>query len=233
MAASPATRSLCDATKSFGRFRSLDRGLHALAPAHTRRKEWRRRSEGGWGRSATFMLGIGLVGLAAVPEDKEGVPQPSTTVPAQGRVKRVAVIGMLPLWVVGGGAACSQLMLRMAGAGASGLISAKCLLDEGFEVTVYEQEPHLGGLWRYGDSTDGTSLRPYCFPLHRSGLIAAACRAQRMLPIAAYAFHQTHDFLPRPSHRRVDEQEGDQVACREAQGVRESVGSSLPDIRLS
>jgi len=47
----------------------------------------------------------------------------------------------------------------MAGAGASGLISAKCLLDEGFEVTVYEQEPHLGGLWRYGDSTDGT-LRP-------------------------------------------------------------------------
>ena len=48
----------------------------------------------------------------------------------------------------------------MAGAGASGLISAKCLLDEGFEVTVYEQEPHLGGLWRYGDSTDGTSLRP-------------------------------------------------------------------------
>lgn len=83
------------------------------------------------------MLGIGLVGLAAVPEDKEGVRQPSSTVQSaqQGRVKRVAVIG----------------------AGASGLISAKCLLDEGFEVTVYEQEPHLGGLWRYGDSTDGHS----------------------------------------------------------------------------
>jgi hypothetical protein len=47
------------------------------------------------------MLGIGLVGLAAVPEDKEDVPQPSSTVPAQGRAKRVAVIGMLPLWVVG------------------------------------------------------------------------------------------------------------------------------------
>jgi len=98
---SPATRSLCDASKSFGRFRSLDRGLYALAPTHTRRKEWRWRSEGGWGRSATFMLGIGLVGLAATPEDKEDVPQPSTTVPAQGRVKRVAVIGTLPLWVVG------------------------------------------------------------------------------------------------------------------------------------
>jgi phytoene dehydrogenase-like protein len=60
----------------------------------------------------------------------------------------------------------------MAGAGASGLISAKCLLDEGFEVTVYEQEPHLGGLWRYGDSTDGTSLHPitsHCI----AGLITA------------------------------------------------------------
>lgn len=108
MAVSPATATH-DATKSFGRFRSFDRGLHALAPALTRRKD-RRRSEGGWGRSATFMLGIGLVGLAAVPEDKEGVRQPSSTVQSaqQGRVKRVAVIGMLPLWVVGGGRRVQQ-----------------------------------------------------------------------------------------------------------------------------
>ena len=41
------------------------------------------------------------------------------------------------------------------GAGASGLVCTKSLLDEGFEVTVFEQEPHLGGLWRYSDNTDG------------------------------------------------------------------------------
>jgi dimethylaniline monooxygenase (N-oxide forming) len=45
------------------------------------------------------------------------------------------------------------------GAGACGLIAAKCLLDEGIEPVVFEQSEKIGGLWNYSeDLPDGGSL---------------------------------------------------------------------------
>jgi dimethylaniline monooxygenase (N-oxide forming) / hypotaurine monooxygenase len=38
------------------------------------------------------------------------------------------------------------------GAGVSGLVVAKCLLDEGLVPVVYEQAPHIGGLWNYDET---------------------------------------------------------------------------------
>jgi len=45
------------------------------------------------------------------------------------------------------------------GAGACGLIAAKCLLDESIEPVVFEQSEKIGGLWNYSeDLPDGGSL---------------------------------------------------------------------------
>lgn len=53
------------------------------------------------------------------------------------------------------------------GAGVSGLVGAKTFLEEGFEVTVFEKKPSLGGVWEKSSSypevkTQG-SRYTYCF----------------------------------------------------------------------
>ena len=42
--------------------------------------------------------------------------------------------------------------VAVIGAGVSGLATAKCLLDEGLEPVVYEQESQIGGLWNYDET---------------------------------------------------------------------------------
>ncbi|NWX87320.1 FMO4 monooxygenase, partial [Nothoprocta pentlandii] len=44
--------------------------------------------------------------------------------------------------------------VAVIGAGASGLASIKCCLDEGLEPTCFEQSEDIGGLWCYADTAD-------------------------------------------------------------------------------
>ena len=41
------------------------------------------------------------------------------------------------------------------GAGISGLATAKCLLDDGFQVTVIERSADIGGLWTFRENDYG------------------------------------------------------------------------------
>lgn len=43
--------------------------------------------------------------------------------------------------------------VAVIGAGASGLVSTKHLAAKGFNVRVYEQTDHIGGIWRYTEET--------------------------------------------------------------------------------
>lgn len=45
--------------------------------------------------------------------------------------------------------------VAIIGSGAAGLVAAKEMLQVGLQVTVYEQHPHLGGVWQY---TPGQSI---------------------------------------------------------------------------
>lgn len=55
--------------------------------------------------------------------------------------------------------AAGRRKVAVIGAGVSGLAAAKCLLEEGLEPVVYEQSPHIGGLWNYDETLpDGDSL---------------------------------------------------------------------------
>lgn len=44
------------------------------------------------------------------------------------------------------------LHVAVIGAGASGLVSAKYAIEQGFKVTVYEQAEDVGGVWLYTDN---------------------------------------------------------------------------------
>lgn len=37
--------------------------------------------------------------------------------------------------------------VAIIGAGASGLVCAKVLLEDGFDVTIFEEQKELGGVW--------------------------------------------------------------------------------------
>ena len=39
--------------------------------------------------------------------------------------------------------------VAVIGAGISGIVTAKCLLDDKFKVVVYEKTGHIGGLWQF------------------------------------------------------------------------------------
>ncbi|XP_014798769.1 PREDICTED: dimethylaniline monooxygenase [N-oxide-forming] 4-like [Calidris pugnax] len=51
--------------------------------------------------------------------------------------------------------------VAVIGAGAGGLASIKCCLDEGLEPTCFERSEDIGGIWRYTDSTDGGRISVY------------------------------------------------------------------------
>ena len=37
--------------------------------------------------------------------------------------------------------------VAIIGAGASGLLAAKILIQDGFDVTIFDREKHVGGIW--------------------------------------------------------------------------------------
>lgn len=47
-----------------------------------------------------------------------------------------------------------NMKVAIIGAGCAGLCSARHCLDNGFQVTVYEQTENIGGIWVYTDQTD-------------------------------------------------------------------------------
>lgn len=49
----------------------------------------------------------------------------------------------------------STVDVVVIGAGISGLAAAKCLLDDGFKVTVLERSGYIGGLWTYRENDYG------------------------------------------------------------------------------
>ncbi|NWH73387.1 FMO4 monooxygenase, partial [Piaya cayana] len=51
--------------------------------------------------------------------------------------------------------------VAIIGAGASGLASIKCCLDEGLEPTCFEKSEDIGGVWCYTDSTDSGRVSVY------------------------------------------------------------------------
>ncbi|XP_057886608.1 dimethylaniline monooxygenase [N-oxide-forming] 2-like [Melospiza georgiana] len=51
--------------------------------------------------------------------------------------------------------------VAVIGAGAGGLASIKCCLDEGLEPTCFESSEDIGGVWRYTDSTDSRRITVY------------------------------------------------------------------------
>ncbi|XP_014126238.2 dimethylaniline monooxygenase [N-oxide-forming] 4 isoform X2 [Zonotrichia albicollis] len=51
--------------------------------------------------------------------------------------------------------------VAVIGAGAGGLASVKCCLDEGLEPTCFESSEDIGGIWRYTDSTDSRRITVY------------------------------------------------------------------------
>lgn len=49
----------------------------------------------------------------------------------------------------------SKVDVVVIGAGISGLVTAKCLLDDGFQVTVIEGTGDIGGLWTFRENNYG------------------------------------------------------------------------------
>lgn len=55
--------------------------------------------------------------------------------------------------------------IAIIGTGPSGLVAAKYAIEQGFNVTVYEQNEVLGGVWWY---TDEIGKNKYGIPIHTS-----------------------------------------------------------------
>ena len=57
---------------------------------------------------------------------------------------------------------CHIMMSSVAviGAGPQGLVTAKNLVEEGFQVTIFEARPSIGGLWQYREDAKWTSVLP-------------------------------------------------------------------------
>ncbi len=47
--------------------------------------------------------------------------------------------------------------VAIIGAGASGLVTAKALIQDGFDVTIFDRENHLGGIWSPDQASRSTN----------------------------------------------------------------------------
>lgn len=45
--------------------------------------------------------------------------------------------------------------VAVIGTGISGIVTAKCLLDDKFKIIVYEKTGHIGGLWQFTEDGYG------------------------------------------------------------------------------
>ncbi|KAG2533378.1 hypothetical protein JM18_000171 [Phytophthora kernoviae] len=50
-----------------------------------------------------------------------------------------------------------SLRVGVIGGGAAGIVAAKCLLDEGHTVIVFEKSPSVGGVWNYNEGLNADS----------------------------------------------------------------------------
>ncbi|RLN58993.1 hypothetical protein BBJ29_001471 [Phytophthora kernoviae] len=50
-----------------------------------------------------------------------------------------------------------SLHVGVIGGGAAGIVAAKCLLDEGHTVIVFEKSPSVGGVWNYNEGLNADS----------------------------------------------------------------------------
>ena len=48
--------------------------------------------------------------------------------------------------------------IAIIGAGVCGIVSAKCCLDQGLDVVVFDQTDYIGGLWRYQENIDQNGI---------------------------------------------------------------------------
>lgn len=55
--------------------------------------------------------------------------------------------------------------VAIIGTGPSGLVAAKYAIEQGFNVTVFEQNDIIGGVWWY---TDEVGKNKYGIPIHTS-----------------------------------------------------------------
>lgn len=53
--------------------------------------------------------------------------------------------------------ATGRSTVAVIGAGPAGLVALKNLIEEGFEVTGFDRNPYVGGLWQY-TTEDKTSV---------------------------------------------------------------------------
>lgn len=58
-----------------------------------------------------------------------------------------------------------KMHIAVIGAGTAGLCAAKHAIQNGFDVTVFEQAPQVGGTWVY---TDKTGTDNYGIDVHTS-----------------------------------------------------------------
>lgn len=80
------------------------------------------------------------------------------------------VLGILLILIVNGISARSvdteespTKEVAVIGAGTSGLTAAKYSIAQGYDVTIYEQNEQLGGIWWY---TDQTGTNQYGLEIH-------------------------------------------------------------------
>jgi NADPH-dependent glutamate synthase beta subunit-like oxidoreductase len=50
--------------------------------------------------------------------------------------------------------------VAVIGAGPQGLVTAKNLLEEGFQAKIFEARPSIGGLWQHREDAKWTSVFP-------------------------------------------------------------------------
>ena len=82
----------------------------------------------------------------------------------------------------------SQPRVAIIGAGACGLITAKCLREEGIEPIVLEQSARIGGLWNYAeDLSDGGSFAYRSLRTNTS---------KQMMALSDYPFPETCPDFP-------------------------------------
>src|SRR6266513_5963817 len=82
--------------------------------------------------------------------------------------------------------------IAVIGAGASGLTTAKCLLDEDLEPVVFEQAKAIGGVWTYDEAReDGGSLAYRSLRTNTS---------KHLLAYSDYPFPETTADFPNRAH---------------------------------
>lgn len=52
--------------------------------------------------------------------------------------------------------AVKRCKVAVIGGGISGIVTAKCLRDDGHQVTLYESTDQVGGIWVYRKTSGGT-----------------------------------------------------------------------------